>query len=95
MMPTETPPIMLLLKGMPAKMRKAGIPSVQSSHRISETERIIMAPTTTSAPDVTGGYPATAVMIGVKNIASRKQMPITMAVSPVFPPASAPAALSR
>ena len=95
MIPTETPPMMLLLKGMPVKIRKAGIPSVQSSHWISETERIIIAPTTTRAPEVTGGYPATAVMTGLKNIASRKQMPITMAVRPVFPPASAPAALSR
>ena len=55
MMPMEIPPMMLLLNGIPAKIRNAGTPSVQSSQLIPETDCIIMTPTAASAPEVTGG----------------------------------------
>jgi hypothetical protein len=74
---------------MTANVRKAGSASPQYFQLISLAAEAIIAPTIISVhPVAHGGIEAN---IGAKKMEMKKQIPVTMAVIPVFPPSEIPA----
>ena len=83
---------MLKVSGMVIMVRKAGMATSGSSQAISPTTDSIMLPTIISAGAVAAA--GMAPTTGAIKSASTKSNPVTMAVTPVRPPAATPAALS-
>ena len=73
-------------------VRKAGIAISGSDHSISATTDTIRLPTMIRAGAVAAA--GIAPTTGATNSAATNSRPVTMAVTPVRPPAATPAALS-
>ncbi|KAF3390893.1 hypothetical protein DPV78_011005 [Talaromyces pinophilus] len=91
-MPAINPYAMLYVKGMMAIVKNAGIASPWYRQLMSAAALHINPPTITSVqPVAQGGMDA---KMGAKNIATKKQRPVTQDVRPVLPPSEIPAPLS-
>jgi glutamate 5-kinase len=77
------------VKGITARVMKAGMASPAYFQLMSLAAEAIMAPTMISVqPVAQGGMEA---KIGAKKIEMKKQTPVVMAVRPVLPPSEIPA----
>jgi len=90
--PNASPLAMLNVSGIAIMVRNAGMATTESVQRISVTVVIIMLPTMMSAGAVAAA--GIAPTSGASQSAARKSSPVTMAVTPVRPPAATPAELS-
>ncbi len=90
--PIINPSPILYVIGINAIVRKAGTPSVKSEKSIFLTDSIIKNPTIIKAGAV--AQPGIAINNGDKNIASKNNIPVTTAASPVLAPDATPAELS-
>jgi hypothetical protein len=89
MIPAMRPYAMEYVNGITARVMKAGKESPQYFQLISLAALHIMAPTMTNVhPVAHGGIDA---KIGAKKMEIKKQIPVVMAVMPVFPPSEIPA----
>ena len=83
---------MLNVSGMVIMVRNAGIATSGSLHEISVIVVIIMLPTTMSAGAVAAA--GMAPTSGASHNAAMNSSPVTIAVTPLRPPAATPAELS-
>ena len=83
---------MLNVSGIVIMVRNAGMAISGSCHSISLTTAIIRLPTMISAGAVAAA--GIAPTSGATNSAARNSTPVTIAVTPLRPPAATPAALS-
>src|SRR6267143_4932426 len=90
--PIDSPLAMLNVSGMVTIVRNAGIATTVFDHGISATCDIISEPTMMSAGAVAAA--GMAPTSGATNNATKNSRPVTIAVTPVRPPATTPAALS-
>src|SRR5229473_1680745 len=93
MSPRLKPVATLNVRGVATNVRKAGNPSLKSSHCTRTTDLHISAPTSISAGAV--AYEGIALTSGEKNGATRNSAAIATLPSPVRAPAATPAALSK